>query len=291
MATDTPYFGLGADYGPEYDSADPDQYTLQRELLDFYPWFMRELPSDAIFKQWLGVHQDHLDSLAAEIAKVKQARSIDFATGVELDLHGATWGRLGRRRGRGDGEYRQFLKTLDAAFSGIGRQQDIETAVAAVAVVDSEFVHSPEYRHGIETTDGPGSTLDRPLTNDEGTAAYGGAPLEYGLRLFDWGAHPPGGVRDLADLADPAAIALRDPVEYWGDDSSGLTLGGGQATVSRTTTATPIVLGGGDGRWQKVQEGLGAGTLDSGQTIERVVSSPYTVSDEETVSGKLTVTD
>jgi hypothetical protein len=171
-----------------YDSADPTQLTLQRELLDYFNSVVYGLPVDAILRQWLAVYQDHFDDLAAEIAKVKRSRSIDLAQGIELDLHGARYGRLGRRRGRADGEYRHWIKAIATTYQGIGTLRDIKIAVAAGVVADD-----PET--AVSSEEHP-------------------ADLEYSLTIHEWSNHRLGLVYDLADLADPVLVDLRSPVTY-----------------------------------------------------------------------------
>jgi hypothetical protein len=157
----------------------PDK-TLSERLPSFFP--THDESTD--FYEWLDVHESEIESLNNELEQVKKSLQIAHATGQSLDLIGEDFGLLGERRGRSDTEYQSYLLTLVQAFGGRGRAKDVEFAVSSGLVADESEVE----------------VLDDFANN------------EYELRITDWTQHTSGIIRELADLADPAAIPLRDPI-------------------------------------------------------------------------------
>jgi len=133
--------------------------------------------------------QSEFDDFKSDTDDVQDSLFIDTADGGSLDQIGADFGLIGRRRGRDDTAYRQFLRSVVPAFDGRGTERDVELAVAAGVAVD------------------PGKIdLRQDFSN-----------REYEVELFDWTPHRTGTVRDLADLADPVAVDRVDPLYYFSD--------------------------------------------------------------------------
>lgn len=161
---------------------DDSDMTLRGRLPAQFPLY-----DDSVeFAAWLDSHQSELDQLSADLEEVKNEIHIGTATGQELDLIGEEYGLLGRRRGRDDASYRSYLMSLIASFQGVGTTPGIKQAVSSGLLVDEDSVR----------------VLEDFAAN------------KYEIELTEWTPHRTGTIRTLADLADPVAIARRDPVHY-----------------------------------------------------------------------------
>lgn len=136
--------------------------------------------------------QAEFDTFRSDTEEVSDSLFVNSADGDSLDQIGADFGVIGRRRGRPDAAYRQFLRSLVPAFDGRGTEQDVEIAVAAGVARDPTVVD---------------------LRQDFGNR-------EYQIELFDWPAHRTGTIRELADIADPVAVDRIDPVFLFSDVGS-----------------------------------------------------------------------
>lgn len=136
--------------------------------------------------------QAEFDTFRSDTEEVSDSLFVNSADGDSLDQIGADFGVIGRRRGRPDAAYRQFLRSLVPAFDGRGTEQDVEIAVAAGVARDPTVVD---------------------LRQDFGNR-------EYQIELFDWSAHRTGTIRELADIADPVAVDRIDPVFLFSDVGS-----------------------------------------------------------------------
>jgi len=133
--------------------------------------------------------QAGFDEFKSDTESVQDSLFVNSADGGSLDQIGADFGLIGRRRGRDDTAYRQFLRSVVPAFDGRGTERDVEVAVAAGVAVDADEVD---------------------LRQDFSNRAYE-------VELFDWTPHRTGTVHDLADLADPVAVDRVDPLYYFSD--------------------------------------------------------------------------
>jgi len=133
--------------------------------------------------------QSEFDDFKSDTDDVQDSLFIDTADGGSLDQIGADFGLIGRRRGRGDTAYRQFLRSVVPAFDGRGTERDVELAVAAGVAVDAGEID-----------------LRQDFSN-----------REYEVELFNWTPHRTGTVRELAGLADPVAVDRIDPLYYFSD--------------------------------------------------------------------------
>ncbi|MFC7323257.1 hypothetical protein ACFQMF_01555 [Halorubrum rutilum] len=141
---------------------------------------------DTTLQQWLAELQVEADDVDAAVDAVLASVQPRAASGQALDELGRDFGVLGRRRGRDDEQYRSFLLGLVAAFDGRGTVPGVETAIAAGVLATADDVS---------------------LTEDFDTQQY-----EVTLENEAWSAHQSGTVRELADLADPSVVELREPV-------------------------------------------------------------------------------
>jgi len=177
--------------------------TERKSLIERLPSLFPAADTDSTFRRFFAGFEPPLREFAAQLDDVETSLRIREASGQSLDLIGAEFGPLGRRRGRDDEAYRQFLTSLVAAFDGRGTSDDVEFAVGAGLAVDPSEV---ELREDFAAND-------------------------YQVELRDWSSHRTGTVNELADLADPPAIPRRDPVYLFTDAIAF------RATASDTTDA------------------------------------------------------
>jgi hypothetical protein len=135
---------------------------------------------------WLEKHQAALDDLDEDLQTVQRSLQIAHATGDELDRIGADFGVLGRRRGRDDAAYRQYLRSLVQAYNGRGTPPGLRTAIAAGVLADPEDI----------------SLIEDFEAN------------RYEVVLETWESHKTETIHRLADVADPSVIQRRDPLKY-----------------------------------------------------------------------------
>jgi len=167
----------------EFDTSNrtPDPGTDFEVTYDVRPVIERFIES---FDEETGLVDDRLDEAI-------RGKYVDTATGQSLDLLGAQFGPIGRRRGRTDREYRSFLRSLVRAFNATGTKPDIKFAVAAAirgdpknvtvqentdqvqigvsVVADSDILVSPALSELIQIAKASGVRLDRVtvVTGDE----------------------------------------------------------------------------------------------------------------------------
>ena len=148
-----------------------------------YP-FPRDADTD--IQQWLAELQREADDVDAALDDALNSFQVENADGDALDELGKDYGVLGKRRGRPNEQYRSYLLGLVAAFDGRGTPPGLRLAIAAGVLADQSDVS---------------------LIEDFDTQEY-----EVVLENEAWAAHSSGTVRDLADLADPSVVSLREPV-------------------------------------------------------------------------------
>lgn len=141
---------------------------------------------DTTLQQWLAELQTEADDVDAALDTVLDAVQVEHAPSRALDELGKDFGELGKRRGRADEQYRAFLLGLVAAFDGRGTPPGLRLAIAVGILAAQD---------------------DVALIEDFETLEY-----EVVLENEAWSPHRSGTVRDLADLADPSAVQLREPV-------------------------------------------------------------------------------
>jgi hypothetical protein len=186
-----------------------------------------------------------------------------------LTALGLRFKTIGKRRGRGEEDYRQFLRSIVVGFQSRGRKSDLrETIASGLLVNDEPFSYSGE-------TDGAVELVGH------------SASFEYDVIIHDhaWNTHSGGLVGRLAEYAD-AMQAQPRRIEYRGR-SDRLRVGGG-TRIEKNYIDDRITMQGGSRLTKNYEERL-TGEETFSQIVRRLVSSPYTVSGEETVSGQLTV--
>lgn len=150
--------------------------------------------------RWSALNTSGQSNVFFDTAVVDERRS------TELDLIGAMFGELGRRRGRSDSEYKQFLRSIVQSFAGRGTIDGIKFAVASALTSDPSNI-----------------IINEDFINNE-----------YQVQLNQpWPAHKVVTITELADIADPSGIGLGsilyklNPEEVSFDDSLSITTGVG----------------------------------------------------------------
>lgn len=178
---------------------------------------LEQLPSilpreeDSVIARYINAHSDEFEVIDERNQFALEAHQIDNATDDELDRLGALFGQLGRRRGRNDSDYREYLKGIANSFKGRGSVEGVKFAVAAAADTDPSNVR-----------------LIEDFQN-----------LEYSLQIEDAdAANITQSVNDLAELADPSVVLLDEAILLIGDGTA-------VADGNGVTTTTEVGLGGG----------------------------------------------
>lgn len=153
---------------------------IDSSALEQFPELLRREP-ESIFRRYIDAHDEALDEFEDDIVAVVLSRQINEASGDELDELGKLFGELGRRRGRTDGEYRTYLKSIVDSFNGRGTVGGIRFAVSSGLDVDVSSVSVEEHFDDIE----------------------------YTIQLTDWSSHNLETIVRLADLADASVSRLR----------------------------------------------------------------------------------
>lgn len=164
------------------------------ELIENFPYVIPRDPASVI-KRYIDAHDDEIETFEDKLDEVMDSHQIDNATGDELDEIGKIFGRLGKREGRDDQDYRIYLKTIVQAFNGRGTVPGIISAVAA--------------------------GLGEPEESIEVTEDY--QNLEYDIIIKDWPSHKGSTVEELADLADASVAQLNRTVYKVDEDETGIS--------------------------------------------------------------------
>lgn len=145
------------------------------------------IPRDpgSVIRRYVASHEEDVQTYEDRLDTVMESHQIDHATGDELDQIGAFFGKLGRRRGRSDQEYRIYLKTIVQAFKGRGTVPGIQSAVAAgLNTVPEEINISEDFQN-----------------------------LEYEILMTEWEPHEAATISELAELSD-ASVAKLTSIVY-----------------------------------------------------------------------------
>lgn len=218
--------------------------TLKERLPSTLPLFREQSRLRVIIE----AIQSEITELTTDTSEVKDSLFVDTATGQSLDLIGDDFGLIGQRRGRDDAEYRQFLQGLVPVFAGRGTERDVEIAVAAGVTRDPDVVD---------------------LRQDFGNR-------EYNVELLDsaWIAHRTGTTRDLAELADPVAVDLIEPVRLLSTEIP-VIVDYGQTEIAALETRSEEItpeLTFGESRSEELSIGLSAIELDPLSTAGFILS-------------------
>jgi len=211
-----------------------------KTLAERLPALLPSYDDSTDFAEWLDAHQDEVDRLDADLETVKRSLQIAYATGDELDRIGADFGVLGRRRGRNDSPYRQYLQSLVQAYRGRGTPPGVRKAIAAGVLVDETDI----------------SLIEDFTAN------------RYEVELYDWQAHQTGTVRDLANIADPSVIQRRDPLHYHADPvRASMTASTAITGINNVVDAATMYWVVSDTANQTTKVGLSGHQLGNGNTL------------------------
>jgi len=186
--------GIVYEKGTDYDVIDADGDGE----LDTIDWDVGgERPADntqffvtyvciSVISRYVGAYDSELERVNDEVFDVITSRYVDLATGDELDQIGAMFGNIGKRRGRSDQNYRNFLRSIVESFKGRGTVNGIVFTIAAGVNVDDSEV-----------------SIIEDLTENA-----------YQIQLEDWAPHSTEAILNLAELADPSGVELLQPIFY-----------------------------------------------------------------------------
>lgn len=253
--------------------------------------FQRPFPDNgqSTFRRFFRGVQIDLDNRDESLDYVKASHQIDNAAGQDLDLIGAQFGKLGKRQERGDGLYRNHLKSIVAAFGASGTEDDVKFAIATGVVADTSDISLQEYV----------------------------SALEYDISIAEWQPHSTNLIENLSDYAEPSGVERRGPIKYSLDDTvvnvrgdqvergTSFTAPPAQISVSASDVTGTIVnddgfgadnLGGGDvlGPGDVQFDGtlvISTGTLTVDSGTSQTVDSPLKISGEVSIGGELIVDD
>lgn len=203
----------------------------------FFQQFPQPLPRDpnSLFRQWVQAHQQSFNDRDEALEQVSVSYLITQADGDNLDRIGDSFGRLGRRRGRGDSQYRAFLLSIVPSFQGRGTRSGLKFAIGAGVRATPDDVYIEEFF-------------------DE---------TAYSVEVGDWIAHDVTTIHELADLADPAGVNLRTPVKYRYERSGiGLNVRNTQRKQAITSPPAGIGLAASDSTVVIQGGGFGTGRFD-----------------------------
>ena len=187
--------------------------VIHKDVIDFYP---PPLPRDtrSNFRQWVEAHQDEYNKRDFDLENILESHRITEADDDALDRIGAMFGPLGKRRRRGDNEYRRYLMGLSDTFSGRGTNHAIRFAVASGIFADTDQINIEE-----NTTS-----------------------LTYSLSIEDWEPHSTRTVDDLSQLADPSVVERVPPICYL-REGGGVGASADDMTQGVTVTLPKISVG------------------------------------------------
>lgn len=153
----------------------------------FFEQFPKPLPRDPqdVTRQWIEAHADDLATYDEALEQIAISQDILKAEGRALDEIGKDFGVIGRRRGRGDDEYRAHLLSIANAFEGRGTDSGMRYAIGAGIQARPDEVEITEY-------------VDHHA---------------YSVTVHDWISHKTSTIDMLADLADPSGVELYNPGE------------------------------------------------------------------------------
>jgi hypothetical protein len=187
--------------------------VIHQDAISFYPPpFPRDSQSN--FRQWVEAHQDLYNRYDIDLEQIAESHRITEADGDDLDRIGAMFGPLGKRRRRGDYDYREYLTSLANTFSGRGTNEDIRFAIASGVLTDTDVI---TIREDTQT-------------------------LSYTLQINDWEGHSTRTVDTLAQLADPSVVERVPPIGYL-RESSGVGVSADDMTQGVTVTLPKISVG------------------------------------------------
>jgi len=175
-------FQKGTDFDVIDDDGDGEldtiDFSIGGEQPDDNTTFYITYISQSVISRYVESFEEELDRFNNDIDHVIESHDVTEATGKDLDLIAAIFGELGRRRGRSDPAYRQFIQSIVQSFGGRGTTQGIKFAVSSALNIDQSEVG-----------------LQEDFQNNE-----------YSVVLNNWPVHSGSVIEDMAELADPSGI-------------------------------------------------------------------------------------
>lgn len=132
-------FVEGQDYEVSADKTTVD-FSIGGESPDDNTEFYVTYTSRSIIDRYIEAHEEILADVDNKKDQSISANFINQAEGQELDEIGKLFGELGKRRGRGDEEYRVNLKSIVQSFNGRGTVDGIKFAVASGLGVSTDSI-------------------------------------------------------------------------------------------------------------------------------------------------------
>lgn len=144
--------------------------------------FVVDQQHESVLSRYTRSHDVTFEELEQDYEDIVEIRQIDNTrTDDQLDRIGAFFGPLGNRVNRDNTEYRTYLKSIINSFRGRGTVDGLLFAVSSALDVDQSDIELEEL---FET-------------------------LEYDIVIKNWTKHSVSTVEDIANLADPSVVRLR----------------------------------------------------------------------------------
>lgn len=193
--------------------------------------------SESIISRYIAAGEEEFESIDDELQSVIKSKFVDEATGKELDRLGSLFGIIGKRNGRGDKQYRIYLKSIVQSFVSRGTVNGIKLAISAAAgtPVDDIKIVEDFQQNGYDIIITPKSPVVGTVIEDVSQIADPSG-IELGLVRFRF---------------EPEEVGIADPVDITEGNqvSDGVTLDDA-ATVPSPTTASDSVLADDDAQLQ-----------------------------------------
>lgn len=171
---------------------------IESSIVSKFPEIVNKDP-DSVLRRYLDAHDEELEEFETDLNAVSDSNKVDLAFNEDIEHVGAIFGQIGRRRGRNDTNYKNYLQSIVESFSGRGTKPGIKFAIAGGLNTESENIEIIEH---FDT-------------------------LENSLVIKDWNAHRNETVVTLFNLAKPSVVQLRYPIRYETSDEGSTTMSGG----------------------------------------------------------------
>jgi hypothetical protein len=167
----------------------PDS-RVDTDTIDIIPDIL-DKSDDTIVRRYVDAHDAELEEFENDLVDVLTSKQLENASGDDLDRIGRLFGELGRRRGRSDVEYRNYLGSIVQSFGGRGTNPGIKFALGGGINVDIENIVIDENFDDLSDT----------------------------LVFYDWTPHKTQTLVDIFQLAKPSTVELAG-IEYKEKDGS-----------------------------------------------------------------------
>jgi len=160
------------------------------ETIDIIPDIL-DKSDETIVRRYVDAHDAELEAFENDLIVVLSSKQLENASADELDRIGKLFGELGRRRGRNDVEYRNYLGSIVQSFGGRGTNPGIKFAIAGGINVDIGDIVIDENFDDLSDT----------------------------LVLYDWTPHKTETLVEIFQLAKPSTVEL-SAIKYKVDGGS-----------------------------------------------------------------------